>query len=284
MDRTRSFRHHLLRRFFTLLGLSIPAAGVAIAACGVHVAVDGTSANRGGGGCIGMENGQCMLQPAPEGAEVQGLGDVERASLAEAWASEGLRKHAKVASFGRFALELLATGAPASLVADAHRAALDEVRHARTCFALASSYAGEALVPAPFDFGRGAPVQVDVVALAERTFAEGCVGGTLAAVRAEEQLGAATDPAVREALRAIADDEARHAELAWRTLGWCLESGGERVGAAILGGVDRLEIQGGGERALTDVVLPCARALLRSKGSLVARASAVDLAIEASAA
>jgi hypothetical protein len=39
----------------------------------------------------------------------------------------------------------------------------------------------------------------------------------------------ATDPEVRTTLARIADDESKHAALAWRTLGWALERGGEAV-------------------------------------------------------
>src|SRR6185437_10769514 len=54
-----------------------------------------------------------------------------RARFAAAWTADALAEHASIASFGRFALELMAVGAPADLVAAAHRAALDEVEHAR---------------------------------------------------------------------------------------------------------------------------------------------------------
>jgi hypothetical protein len=46
-------------------------------------------------------------------------------------------------------LHLAALGAPASLVELAHLAALDEIRHARRCFALASAYAGRVWTPGP---------------------------------------------------------------------------------------------------------------------------------------
>src|SRR5262249_6350017 len=64
----------------------------------------------------------------------------ERASLAEAWTASALFEHASVASFSRVSLELMAAGAPADLVELAHLAALDEIRHARLCFALAAAY------------------------------------------------------------------------------------------------------------------------------------------------
>src|SRR6185436_7062049 len=112
----------------------------------------------------------------------------ERAALAEAWARDALLEHASVASFGRFALELLAFGAPADLIEAAHRAALDEVRHARLCFALAGAYRGEALAPGAFPFDGAVRLAGDLAALAESAVLEGCVGETLAALQAAEQL------------------------------------------------------------------------------------------------
>ena len=50
---------------------------------------------------------------------------------------------------------------------------------------------------------------------------------------AAEQLANATDPAVRAALAQLADDEARHAELAWRTVAWAVQAGGREVRAAV---------------------------------------------------
>ena len=49
------------------------------------------------------------------------------ASKAQAWRLSGLAEHSSVAAFARAALELMAVGAPAELVADAHQAAIDEV-------------------------------------------------------------------------------------------------------------------------------------------------------------
>jgi hypothetical protein len=157
----------------------------------------------------------------------------DRASLAQAWAAAALFEHASVASFSRFSLELMAAGAPSDLIAAAHEAALDEIHHARLCFALAAAYAGEEVAPGPFPVGGDVRLQTGLAALAASTVAEGCVGETIAAVVAAEQLARATDPAVRAALARIAADEARHAELAWRTVAWCVRTSGTEVRAAV---------------------------------------------------
>jgi hypothetical protein len=164
---------------------------------------------------------------------LEGLSTEARALLAELWARDGIYEHASVASFGRFALELLAVGAPPELVAEAHAAALDEVRHARACLALASAYAGEPMGPGAFPFEGRVEVSASLAEVAARAAYEGCVGETLAAIQAAEQLELATDPTVRAALAMIARDEARHAELAWRTVAWAIEHGGAPVRRAV---------------------------------------------------
>jgi hypothetical protein len=182
------------------------------------------------GGARAGEGAGWIDAPAPS---LGGLDGAQRRRLAEAWAADGLLEHASVASFARFALSLLALGAPADLVALAHEAALDEIRHARLCFGLASAYAGRPIAPGPFPLGGHADVSTSLPALAASAALEGCIGETVAAVQALEQLAGATDPAVRAVLARIAADEARHAELAWRTVAWALAAGGAEVRAAV---------------------------------------------------
>ena len=200
-----------------------------------------------GGGCVGRP---FLVEDAPRTAfaeradrgwslgilapDTTGLDLEVRRALASAWTADALLEHASIAAFTRFALELLAVGAPADLVIAAHQAALDEVRHARICFALAQGYAGAPIGPSAFPFDGSIAVSSDLASLAAATAREGCIGETLAAVIAAEQLARATDPAVRRALSAIAEDESRHAELAWRTVAWAIDRGGEAVRAAVV--------------------------------------------------
>jgi len=164
---------------------------------------------------------------------IDGLSAEKRAFRARAWAESGLFEHASVASFARFSLELLSVGAPSALVEAANRAALDEIEHARICFALASAYAGEETAPGTFPLRARGDVASTLVQLATRTVEEGCIGETLAAMIAAEQAERADDPSVREALGRIACDEAAHAELAWKTVAWAVSVGGDEVREAV---------------------------------------------------
>jgi hypothetical protein len=219
------------------------------------------------------------------------------AALAREWETDARLEHASIASFARLTLELLALGAPSELVALSQAASIDEIEHARLCFALASRYGERAVGPGPLDVQGALPASVDLSVLAAETVREGCVGETLAAFLASEQLERARDSQVRRALARIASDEARHAELSWKIVQFAIANGGDRVARAVASAFEqagaeleraldaeaarptavsqpeawhahgRLEAR---ERhaliraALSDVVRPCADALLSS--------------------
>lgn len=148
------------------------------------------------------------------------------AELARSWADDALAEHASIAEFGRVALQLLALGAPPALIADTHRAALDEVEHARCSFAIAARLGGEPLGPGPLD---AALAPLEPAALTAATVAGGCLGETAAAVIAAVERDACEVPAIRAVLARIATDEARHASLAWRTAAWLIDACGQRA-------------------------------------------------------
>lgn len=148
--------------------------------------------------------------------------ELERGELAAHWTEIGLMEHASIAAFARFALELLALGAPFDLVARCHRAQADETEHAAIAFSFASAYAGRALGPGALNID-GALPPIDAERVLSSVVREGCIGETLAAVEAEHAAERALDPEVRAALERIARDEATHAELAWHFVAWMLE-------------------------------------------------------------
>lgn len=142
--------------------------------------------------------------------------------LTESWLAAAQTEHASIASFSHFSLGLLAVGAPATLVESCHRAALDEVEHARISFALASHFSGKALGPGPLPLPQ-VPPTIEPEILLEETIVDGCIGETLAAAEADHAAECCQDPVVTLALEGIALDEAAHAELAWQFVGWLLE-------------------------------------------------------------
>jgi hypothetical protein len=158
--------------------------------------------------------------------------------LAATWLKDALEEHASIAAFARFSMLLLAVSAPPDLVMRSQRASLDEIRHARACFALAERHGGVAQGPSSLAV-HDAMGEMSLADIAALTAEEGCVGETLGAALAAEQLAVATDPATIGVLLRIAADEARHAELAWRFVKWAAMTGGDEVERAIVRGVER---------------------------------------------
>lgn len=157
----------------------------------------------------------------------------ERAALTVRWSRDAQDEHASVASFARFSLQLLAVGAPPDLLELAAAAAGDEVRHARLCFAVASRYAGSPLGPGALPLDGDVMGPRDLPGMLAETAVEGAIGETLAAARARAAAAAAGFPVVAAVCARIAEDESRHAELAWRTLAWGIAAGGEAARSAV---------------------------------------------------
>jgi hypothetical protein len=169
---------------------------------------------------------------AEQAAPVGGLHDATAAQLAATWLKDALEEHASVAAFARFTMHLLSVGAPPDLVADAQRASIDEIRHATMCFALARRYGSSVRGPGALSL-RDAMGEASLIDIAALTAEEGCVGETLGAVLAREQLAVARDAEAVRVLRKIARDEARHAELSWRFVRWAILQGGDEVRRAV---------------------------------------------------
>lgn len=130
-------------------------------------------------------------------------------------------EHASIASFARVGLQLARLGAPPQLLAAIHRAAADEVRHAREALALAERFRGAPVVLGALAL-EGVALEVDLETLVEAVVEEACVNETLAAAEAHACAQRATDPLARAFHRRVAVDELEHARLGWRTLAWLL--------------------------------------------------------------
>lgn len=171
----------------------------------------------------------CAGAMHPESDEV----DVDtRRAIADEWAADGLAEHASIAAFARFILQLLALGAPPEFVVAAQAAIADEVEHARLCFALASAFSSTLVGPGPLAIAAALDHAADLETATLAAFHEGCVGETLAALETQAARESASDPAVVAALARIAEDELRHAALAWKFLAWALDRGGPSLHAA----------------------------------------------------
>ncbi len=164
--------------------------------------------------------GDVSVRPAVRaGAAVHppGIAGPAGRRVAAGWIDDARMEWASVASFRRAAAELALHGAPPSLRAECLVAADEEAEHARLCLGLAQSAGGRALELDPLP--SITPRPGDLVDLLRRTFAEGCVSETIATLVATRSVRRASGETARVLAR-IADDEAGHAALAWRTVGW----------------------------------------------------------------
>lgn len=177
----------------------------------VRVAPDGTSTATTTGT---MQAGGC---PVP-GRRPDGLRAVlpDAHGSVERWLARAAHMEAAaVRAFESLARELDALGAPATLIESARRSADDERRHARVMRRLAERE-GATVPPVEVD----APKARTAYAIALENAVEGCVHETWAAMEALTQSSRATLPGVAGAMAAIADDEIRHAALAWEVAAW----------------------------------------------------------------
>jgi hypothetical protein len=159
---------------------------------------------------------------APQRPDTSGLDAATRRALADVYRKDGLSEHASIAAFARFVLECLSLGAPAELVAEAQAALQDEIAHAQLSFGLASAYAGSAIGPGELDVGGCLPGKLEARDSLQRVIREGCIAETVSAALIQHASEVAEDACVKASLARVAEDERRHAVLAWRFARWLI--------------------------------------------------------------
>ena len=138
-----------------------------------------------------------------------------RNATARFLAEQAYLEGASVAAFERLERELETHDAPDRLRAASRRAARDEVRHARVVKRLAQR-AGARVPEVQVEPGSERSLEE----MAIENAVEGCVRETFGAAVAMIQAERAGDAQVRRAMRRIARDETRHADLSWAVARW----------------------------------------------------------------
>ncbi|MEM9072064.1 MAG: ferritin-like domain-containing protein [Myxococcota bacterium] len=151
-----------------------------------------------------------------------------RPRVASAWRAMGATEAASIAAFSTFSQQLLAVGAPSPFLEMAHRDALDEIDHARRCYAIAGQIDGEDLGAAAFPAALLPAPPLRIRALAAECLRESCILEG-ASARAAREVAEVAHPALAETLTTIARDEARHATHGWDVLAWLVEEKGASV-------------------------------------------------------
>jgi hypothetical protein len=151
------------------------------------------------------------------------------------WLACARFEHASVAAFARVGQQLLSLGAPADLLRATHAAMADEVRHAQLCFGLAAAYDTPELGSGPLRIEGCVATGMDLETTLREAIFEGALNEGAAALEALEGARACEDPVVREVLVRIAEDEQRHALLAYQTVKWALLAYPERARELVRG-------------------------------------------------
>ena len=156
-----------------------------------------------------------------------------RSVLAQAWAAEAAHEAASVASFSRFVLQLISLGAPPQLLTRAQAAIADEVEHSRIFYGLAAAYGGAAVGPGPLPIEGALADAGDPVGCAVSACTEGCIAETISALQLAVAATKTQDASTRALLERVAEDELRHAELAWAAVAWMLRRGDANMRSAV---------------------------------------------------
>ena len=215
--------------------------------------------------------------PSPEQwAELEASVPQDRVAITAGWSFAAQQEHASIASFSKFSLELMAVGAPPSFLSRAHKAALDEIDHARMSFRIASVCAGQPLGPGPLPFSVASisetmTLQGSAIAAA----LDGCLNETIAALEAVAAAEGAKVEAVQLVLEEIGRDEQAHAELAWEYVAWAIGLGGPTLREAIRSAVESelramefaVEPQQGSDLSAWGLLEPGARFRLRVRST-----------------
>lgn len=154
--------------------------------------------------CVGRRTPALASTPAATGSEI-----------ADFFAEIAHLEAASVDAFAHLYDELDAHGADADLLDEVERARQDEVRHAALTGSLAGKFGARIEPP------RVGSLRIRTLEeIARENAVEGCVRETFGALTATYQAKAARDPEVARAFARIAEDETRHAALAWRIARW----------------------------------------------------------------
>jgi hypothetical protein len=202
-----------------------------------------------------------------------GLDQPTRNALEALWLHDAQKEHASVPAFSRLSWLLAAVGAPPDLIEAVHGAAVEEIDHARRCFALAAGYSGRAHTAEPMpDLLIGDSLALDgdaLSAIAVESIKDGCLLEDFNADVAAACAAVCVEPVTRDVLERIAREERSHAELSWRVVEFCVERGGERVRRAVAAvSLDRVARPTAASKEKAALVAAADEVALRSHGRL----------------
>ena len=138
------------------------------------------------------------------------------------WLTSAEAEHASVASFAKHTLQLMSLGAPSELIEASQQASIDEIKHAKICYGIASLFLGSEFGPGYLNV-EGSLDKLHLKKIIQSIIQEGCIEETISAVEAHFGAYTAQVPSIKDALSQIASDETRHAQFAWETIQWIIK-------------------------------------------------------------
>jgi len=164
------------------------------------------------------------------------LDESTRIALEALWLQDARGEHASIPAFSRISWQLATIGAPPELLEWAHKAALEEINHARLCFALAEGYGGRSysVQPIPKMLEGGLDLANDPIeVIATETLFDGCLIEGFFAKLASSAKDQCEEPATLAALEQIAGEEESHTAFSWAVLEWLFNQHPAKVKAII---------------------------------------------------
>ena len=170
-----------------------------------------------------MVKGQSRFAPAhinPLSVPVNHtISDVNYSAIVGHWVEVAQLEHASIASFAQFTLNLMHHGAPVTLIQQATKAQLDEVKHTQMAIGVLKKLGQHIELKALNIEGLACH---SMETLLKETIRDACINESMAAGEAL-MLSMDKNAHFKDELQRIAMDETEHAALGWKTLKWILE-------------------------------------------------------------
>ena len=177
--------------------------------------------------------------------DCSGLNEPTRRALEALWLHDAKKEHASIPAFSRIGWHLTAVAAPPELLRDVCLATIQEIEHAKKCFALAAGFGGSAhtVMPMPEMLDESFRIVGNpYVHLAVESLSDGCMLEGFNADTAQHSAEICRDPASLKLIRQIAREERSHAELSWRILQFCHQQSPQEVADAVLVEMEKLAV------------------------------------------
>ena len=145
------------------------------------------------------------------------------------WTKRALSEHASIGTFAKFTLQLMSIGAPIWILKLSNKASLDEIKHTQLSFDIVNMYNnnnnGQMCITYDQFPVHSLNIDNDWNEILRDTAIGGCIGETISVfeMATENKYNNVIDDIVYE----IAQDEIRHAALAWITVKWIIDKAGE---------------------------------------------------------